>query len=147
MNATSLPLSPRMKSLPVPPISVSGALAAEDRVVARAAVDRQPDDAGRERRRGDGVVAALAVDDERIVRALGAGGRDHSPAVPATVNDVPPPTTSTASAPLVPFAITVSAAPSPAAPPIVLARLIATWVDVGSAQVVDADRVGAAEAR
>ena len=47
-----------------------GALAAEHGVVAGAAVERELDDAGRQRRRGDAVVAAEAVDDERVVRAF-----------------------------------------------------------------------------
>ena len=42
---------------------------------------------------------------------------------PRTDTDVPAPTTSMTSAPLVPLTITVSAAPSPAAPPMVPARL------------------------
>ena len=44
-------------------------------------------------------------------------------ASPITETELPAPTTSTTSSPLVPLAITVSAAPSPAAPPIVPARL------------------------
>ena len=47
-----------------------GALAAEDGVVAGAAVERELDDAGRQGRGGDAVVAAEAVDDERVVRAF-----------------------------------------------------------------------------
>ena len=45
IRATSLPRPPSMKSLPSPPISMSSPCAAEDRVVAGAAVDRQPDHA------------------------------------------------------------------------------------------------------
>ena len=52
------------------------ALAAEDRVVARAAVDRQLHDAGRQRGRGDRVVATQTVDDERVVRAFAVGHID-----------------------------------------------------------------------
>ena len=47
-----------------------GALAAEEGVIAGAAVERQLDDAGRHRGRGDAVVAAVAVDHERVVRAF-----------------------------------------------------------------------------
>ena len=43
-----------------------GALAAEDGVVAGAAVDRELIDAGRQRRGIDDVVAAAAVDDQRL---------------------------------------------------------------------------------
>ena len=49
-----------------------GALAAEEGVVARTAIDGQLRDPGRQCRGGDGVVAAAAVDDEGIVRALRA---------------------------------------------------------------------------
>jgi hypothetical protein len=42
---------------------------------------------------------------------------------PSTETELPAPTTSTTSSPLVPLAMTVSAAPSPAVPPIVAARL------------------------
>ena len=47
------------------------ALAPEQGVVACSAVERQLDDAGRHCGRGDAVVAAKSVDDERVVRALG----------------------------------------------------------------------------
>ena len=66
-------------SLPSPPISVSCALAADDRVVAGTAVDGELDDAGGQRRRIDGVVAAERVDDERVVGAFGAGDRRPAP--------------------------------------------------------------------
>ena len=52
------------------------ALAAEDRVVAGAAVDRQLHDARGQRGRGDRVIAAAAVDDERVVRAFAVGDVD-----------------------------------------------------------------------
>src|SRR5215204_5057606 len=45
-----------------------GALAAEDDVVTSAAVERQLYDADRQGRGGDAVVAAVALDDERVVR-------------------------------------------------------------------------------
>ena len=64
-----------MKSLPSPPISMSSPCAAEDRVVAGAAVDRQLDDAGGQRGRGHGVVAAQRVDDERVVGPFGVRDR------------------------------------------------------------------------
>ena len=56
------------------------ALAAEDRVVAGAAVDGQLDDAGRQRRGRDRVVAAEPVDDERVVRAFARRRRSPAPA-------------------------------------------------------------------
>ena len=49
------------------------------------------------------------------------------------------------SLPLVPLTITVSAAASPAAPPIVPAEVDVDLGHVGAGQVVDGDGVGAAE--
>ena len=105
-----------------------GALAAEQRVVARAGIDRELDDAGRQGGGGDLVVAIQRVDDQRVVRPLGVGNVDLRPPGPAPRPSVPAPTTSTMSSPLVPLAITTSAAPSPAVPPIVAARLTLTSV-------------------
>ena len=75
-NATSSPLSPKTKSLPLAAEEHVGALAAEHAVVPGAAVDGQADHARGERRRGDGVVSAEPVDDEVVVRALGVRDRD-----------------------------------------------------------------------
>ena len=121
-------------------------LAAEDGVVAGAAVDGQLDHPGGQRRGGDRVVSAEPVDDERVVRALGVRDRQIRAASPTTedrgagadhVDDVV--------ARWSPLAITTSAAPSPAVPPIVPARSTSTAVDVGAGEVVDGERVGAAE--
>ena len=51
----------------------------------------------------------------------------------------------TVSSPLVPLTMTVSAWPSPVPLPGVPARSRLTCVDVGAGQVVDGDRVGAAQ--
>ena len=63
-NATSLPCWPSMKSLPSPPSSSVGAVAAEDRVVAGAAVDGDADEGGQVAGGAETVVAAVHVDDE-----------------------------------------------------------------------------------
>ena len=66
-------------------------------------------------------------------------------ASPITETEVPAPTTSMMSSPLVPLTITVSAAPSPAVPPIVPARLTLSSVTSVPRQIVHRDGVGAAE--
>ena len=122
-----------------------GALAADDRVVAGAAVDGELDDAGRQRRGVDGVVAAEAVDDQRVVGAFGAGRSSPAAGRPVTATDAAAaPTTLIVSLPAVPLTVTVSAWPSPRA----AGRRREVDVDlrhVGAGQVVDRDGVGAAQ--
>ena len=87
------------------------------RVVAVAAIDRELDLAGIERRRVDGVVAAEPVDDERVVAALGAAIFTCAGS-PLTDRPTPPLlTTLMWSSPAVPLTVTVSGWPSPPALP------------------------------
>ena len=71
----SLPAPSRAVSLPCAAKDEVVALAADDLVIAGAAVDREVDLAGFERGSIDGVVAAQAVDRERVEGALGPGER------------------------------------------------------------------------
>ena len=68
-NAMSLPCWPSAKSLPSPPSRMSAAVAAEQRVVAGAAVDGDADQRGQVAGRGEAVVAAVGVEDEVLGRA------------------------------------------------------------------------------
>ena len=65
----SLPCWPSTKSLSSPAVERIGAVAAENRVVARAAVDRDVDQRREVADRGDRVVAAVHVHDEVLGRA------------------------------------------------------------------------------
>ena len=123
----SAPWLPRMVSLPAPPSMVSF------------------DDAGRQRRGRDAVVAAAAplttsasFAPSELVMFTRAGR-------PTTETEVPAPTTSMMSSPLVPLTMTVSACGVAGVPPIVPARLMLTCVTSVPAQVVDGDGVGAAQ--
>ena len=64
---------------------------------------------------------------------------------PTTETEVPAPKTSMMSSPLVPLTMTVSAAPSPAVPPMRAGQVDVDLDEVGAGQVVDGDRVGAAQ--
>ena len=72
-----------MKSLPSPPRSSVGAVAAEDGVVAGAAVDRDADQRGEIAGGGEAVVAAVHVDDEVLGGADVEGERRRVEAVEA----------------------------------------------------------------
>ena len=121
------------------------AVAAGDRVVAGAAVHVQLDH-GRPAETGGGhdVVAAEGIHDELVVGPFGARTA-ISTGRPATVKLVPLPVIWIVSAWAVPLTMTVSAWPSPVPLPGGLARSRFTCVDVGAGQIVDGDRVGAAE--
>ena len=71
----SLPAPSRAVSLPCAANDEVVALAADDLVIAGAAIDREVDLAGLEGGGVDGVVAGEAVDRERVEGALGAGER------------------------------------------------------------------------
>ena len=120
------------------------ALAAEDGVVAGAAVDGQLDDAGRQGRGGDGVVAAQRVDDERVVGPFAAGDVDRA-GRPTTETEVPAPNTSMMSAPLRAVDDHRVGLRRRRRPAERAGEIDVDLRHVGAGQVVDGDRVGAAE--
>ena len=85
----SLPAPSSAVSLPRPPLIEVVAVAADEDVVAVAAVERQLDLAGRERRGVDGVVAAEAVDRQLCRAASTCAMRHRGRQGPLTVT-VPP---------------------------------------------------------
>ena len=74
-KATSLPRPPMTTSLPSPPSSMSAPWLPMIVSLPAPPSSVRLIDAGRQRRRIDGVVAAEAVDDERVVGTFGAGDR------------------------------------------------------------------------
>ena len=142
MKATSLPRPPMMMSLPSPPSSMSSPSLPVIDVVAGAAVDGQPDHGGGQSGGVDRVVAAEGIDDERVVGPFGAldghqgrqpgdgeagaaaGDLDGVGAVGAVDDD------------RVGLAVAGAAR---------VAEVDVHAGDVGAGEVVDGDRVGAAE--
>ena len=132
---TSSPSPPRSVSAPSLPTSTSLPVAAvgDELYAAQAG-------------RFDDVVATKAVDDDPVVGCLEVRDQMSWPRPEMTTAPLTLRTRITSS-PLVASMVTVSAAPSPPLPPTVPARLIAHLRDVGAAQVVDENVVGAAGRR
>ena len=126
-SSVSLPSPPMRTSSPSPPLSVSW-------IAPAARPDASID-----------VVAGEGVDRQPVVGGLGAGDVHPRGQTEHRGSRSRSPATTRTSSPLVPLTMTLSGWPSPAVPPRTPARSTLTSVTSVPRQVVDGDRVGAAE--